>query len=67
MQKRAFSLLDTWRLAGKLQRNSMHFVADLDVSFGDKSTQQLKGFICRISIACLIGNIYHANTDVQQS
>ena len=37
------------------------------LNFGDKSTQRLKGLTCRISIACLIGNIYHADTNVQQS
>jgi hypothetical protein len=31
MEKRASSPLDTRRLAGKLQRNSLHFVADFDV------------------------------------
>ena len=37
------------------------------LNFGDKSTQWLKGLICRISISCLIGRIYHADTNVQQS
>jgi hypothetical protein len=54
-----------WR---ETQRDSRKIVFLIRcVNFRDKSTQRLKGLICRISIAYLIGNIYHADTNVQQS